>query len=96
MLNFYQLHEKLLNESLDSDDELLDIIQAGYNLDENFWNNFLSMLNNSSGLSQLLDLPTYKISSWRGKITKALEKFKKIRNNEEKNKKNKILRTGDL
>lgn len=67
------------------------IISKGENLDPNFWHNFQLILRNSSEISDLLDVPRYKVISWHEKIKNAInsnEKQKKI------NYKNRVIKTG--
>lgn len=69
------------------------IIEIGYNINNNFWRDFLSLLNSGDGLSDLLDVPKTKISSWHKKIKDGLKEY------EDKkdlflNKKEKIIKTG--
>jgi len=56
------------------DSQALEAIQNGINVDENFWNNFLAVLNNTEALSNLLGVPAIKMNKWRGRIIKYLTK----------------------
>jgi len=79
--------EKYLKEK-----EINNIIETGKNINDNFWHDFLLVLNNSNGLSSLLGVPRSKVLTWSGKIKEALKESKE----KEKNlsKKHKIIKTG--
>ena len=73
------------------EEENKNIIQTGKNVNPNFWDEFILVLNNSEGLAELLGVSKGKVLTWRKKIKDQLSKNKeeiKI------NKKNKIIRTG--
>jgi len=68
-----------------------NIIETGMNINPNFWEDFMLVLNNSSGVSELLGVSKSKVLTWRKKIKDRLsvqEKEIKV------NKKNKIIKTG--
>jgi hypothetical protein len=75
--------------------EKINIIETGYNVSDNFWQNFLFVLNNSKGLSELLDVPSSKISTWKEKINNALKAHENKQKEININYKNKILKTGN-
>jgi hypothetical protein len=79
--------EKYLEEK-----EKHNIIETGKNINENFWDDFLLVLNNSSGLSALLGVPKSKVSTWSKKIKEALKESEEKKTN--LSKKNKIIKTG--
>lgn len=69
------------------------IIEIGLNIDNNFWQNFLSILNHSEGLSDLLNVSKNKVASWRKNISESLKDYE----NQKLiliNKKEKIIKTG--
>lgn len=70
------------------------IIEFGNNISNSFWQDFLSLLNNSDGLSDLLDVPKNKIATWRKKVTEALKECEDNKKECLINKKNKIIKTG--
>lgn len=44
------------------------VIQKGLNIDDYFWENFMLLLEDSEGLSALLNIPELKINGWYDKI----------------------------
>jgi len=74
------------------EDSALTVIRSGNNLDEDFWNNFKLVVNNSDGLSKLLDVPVEKISTWREKIDKAIKKVQELDGDVKLKKNKKILK----
>lgn len=79
--------EKYLKEK-----EKNNVIETGKNINDSFWEDFLLVLNNSSGLSSLLGVPRSKIITWNKKIKEALKENKEKENN--LSKKHKIIKTG--
>lgn len=71
-LTLRQLLEHM-EASQQEDTEAMEAIRIGLNIRENFWDDFLALLNNAEALSELLDVPSYKISGWYAKITMALK-----------------------
>jgi hypothetical protein len=69
-----------------------NIILTGLNVDENFWNNFLLVLNNSSGLSDLLSVSKSKILTWNKKVKDAMKDHENRDQKALRNKK--VIRTG--
>lgn len=76
MTNFNFLLERLSNIK-DNDnykeEKIKDLIQLGKKIDESFWDNFLSILNNTDSFSILFDIPEEKISNIYRKIKKYLK-----------------------
>lgn len=70
------------------------LISKGVKLDVNFWENFKNLLNNSEEFSLLLDIPKSKIITWKKRINDAIQQHNK--ENQEINKKRKIIKTGKL
>jgi metal-dependent hydrolase (beta-lactamase superfamily II) len=79
--------EKYLKEK-----EKNNVIETGKNINDSFWEDFLLVLNNSSGLSSLLGVPRSKIITWNKKIKEALKENKEKETN--LSKKHKIIKTG--
>jgi len=76
----------------------IDAIKHGFNLDENFWKLFLSMLNSPDTLAKLLNVPTHKVTEWHSRITKYLNKFMDSAESdiiEKPKKKKKLIKTSD-
>ena len=74
------------------EDSALTVIRSGNNLDEDFWTNLKLVMNNSEGLSKLLDVPVEKISTWREKIERAMKKVKEQDGETKINKNKKLLK----
>lgn len=93
MSSFQQLFERLESQRSDlSNDKSLDAIRSGMNIKEDFWDDFLMLINNSGALSDLLDIPVTKISSWHEKIKNGLEKVKEA--DGEVREKKELIKTG--
>lgn len=71
-----------------------NIIETGYNISDNFWEDFILILNNNKGLSDLLGVSRSKISTWNKKINEALKDYKNNKKELTVNKKHKIIKTG--
>ncbi len=79
------------------DAQALEAIRNGMNLDENFWQNFISVLNNTEALSNLLGVPAIKMNKWRGRIAKYLTKHLETSGDEyEVKKKRKFVDVSDF
>ena len=75
------------------DESALTAIRSGIGVNETFWSDFIQVLNNSEGLSVLLDVPIDEISTWRKKIENAIDAIE-ARDGELNVKKNKkIMKT---
>ena len=79
MSNFGYLFENMerarKHEQEYIDSQSIEAIQNGINQDENFWANFLSVLNNTEALGSLLNIPPIKMNKWRSRIQKYLNKY---------------------
>jgi hypothetical protein len=79
MSNFAYLFENMDRarrmEKEYTDEQALEAIQNGLNVDENFWQNLLMVLNNTEAFSNLLGIPAIKMNKWRGRIQKYLTKY---------------------
>lgn len=77
----------------------LNLIRSGNNLRKNecgnFWDDFANICGNSDAMSELLEIPKDKISAWTGKINKLRETVNTEDSNKA-NKKNKIIKNGEL
>lgn len=96
-VSFSKLWEHMqenLTES-DEDSKAMDAIRTGIGVREDFWDDFLMVINNSEALSKLLDVPTMTISSWHSAVNDALSKVKASDETPEMKKKGTMLSTGD-
>lgn len=91
------VHRSPLLDSGDSG-EVLTAIRNGIHLRKkeecgNFWDDFISICNNSSALAALLGVKAEQVSSWPMKIKKALDK---VEQDEDLDKKPELVHTGDV
>jgi hypothetical protein len=101
MLSFQKMieimNEDSLLESEDSrnDEKCIAAIRAGLKIDEEFWDEFLRLCNNTEVLSHLFEIPKERMSKWPSRVRKYLELTKKIDGDEQAmNKKAKLISTG--
>lgn len=93
MTSFFKMWENLTANGNDEDAIIMSAIRNGLNVDEDFWDKFIQVTNNSHALGKLLDIKPEKIASWGAKIKRNLDKFKKSNENDGKTKK-KVINTG--
>ena len=92
-MTFLSLWESMsLDDLEDTSDLSLDAIKNGINIREDFWDDFLLLINNSTALAELLDIPETKISSWRNIIKNKLDKVQDL--NSKVDTKSKMIKTG--
>lgn len=95
MISFRQLWENMeASRDETSESKASSAIRTGIGVSEDFWDNFLAVVNNSSGLSELLDVPVTKISSWHHRVREELDKVKKADEVPDTSTKKKMLHTG--
>lgn len=97
MNSFQRLWENMQaakNEETMPDDRAMSAIRTGIGVRDEFWDDFIAVLNNSEDLSELLDIPVTKISSWRSKIQHALNKVRDADSDTEQKKNGKLMKTG--
>ena len=80
--------------SSDVDEGAIAAIKTGLNVNETFWQDFILVLNNSEGLSALLDTPIEKIITWRKNIENAIAVVEEREGKIEFKKNKKLLKTG--
>lgn len=81
--------------SLDNNESAsIRVIKTGLGFDDNFWDDFKSLLNDAEGLSELLDVPKEKITGWGSKIDELIEKAEGDQDKEETEKKSEMIPTG--
>ena len=80
MLSFQKIMEHMdgfrKEQTNKNDKKSAEAIRAGINIREDFWYDFLSLTNNANALGELLKVPPTKISAWRSRIQKYLDKVK--------------------
>jgi len=96
MPSFQKLWENIQasKEKSPQDDRAMTVIRTGIGVRETFWDDFLLVINNSDGLSELLDVPTVKISGWHEKVKQALKKVQQSDSTPEPKDNGKLLKTG--
>lgn len=98
MVSFQKLWENMeaakSGENGNTESKASSAIRTGIGVREEFWDDFLAVLNNSSGLSELLDIPTTKISSWHQRIKEELAKVKESDQNSDGKSNRKMIHTG--
>lgn len=77
------------------DTESMQAIRTGINIRDDFWDDFLQVINNSSALSNLLDVPVSTISGWHAKVKHALEEVQKADAVPDPKKKGELIPTGE-
>lgn len=70
------------------------VIRTGLGVSETFWDDFISVMNNSEGLATLLDVSEEQISTWRPRIEKALAAVKAADDQGDVKKNKKLVKTG--
>ena len=96
-MNFQRLWENMKlgqEKEQPNEDKAMSAIRTGLGLREDFWEDFNLLVNNSDGLSALLDIPVEKISTWRKKVNDVLEKVRDADGNEDVGKNKKLIKTG--
>lgn len=95
----------LMEGNLHHDDNLaIEAIKKGLDLRTNtkegqtFWDDFMRVTGNAKALGNLLGVSEVEVMSWRGKVKKYYDQVRAERQREElnKNKRNKMINTGDL
>lgn len=96
MSSFQKLWETIQasKEKSPQDDRAMSAIRTGIGIRDDFWDDFLLVINNSSGIAELLDVPVIKISGWHDKVKAALEKVQGADQMPEPKDKGKLLKTG--
>jgi hypothetical protein len=79
MSNFGMLFERMESDKRHSKEEekrmAIECIKDGLAIDENFWKNFIMLLNNPENLSKLLGISPVKITNWYSRIQKYLDEY---------------------
>ncbi len=76
---------------LDSGEETpaMQVIRKGLDINENFWSDFMSILGNKEGISDLFGVDPTNVSGWHSSIQKTLDK---VKNKESKS----VISTGSI
>lgn len=92
-MHAYKESSKEIEDSL-----AVDAIRQGFLVDPNFWQNFITLLNNPEALAKLFNVPHHKVTAWYSRIEKYLQKYMEEERDEPGNKiskKRKLVRTSD-
>jgi hypothetical protein len=106
MVDFWKLLQAINEEEggalLDTGEEskAMRVIRTGVGLRSkkecgDFWDDFISICNDSEGLSELLDVPPEKISGWASKVKEAREKMDSADDQGTASKNAKVITTGN-
>jgi hypothetical protein len=97
-MNFLKLWENMNASKEGNQSEInpdaISAIRTGMGVNETFWEDFIQVLNNSEGLSALLDIDIEEIATWRKKIEDVLSVVKEDDGEQDIGKNKKLVRTG--
>ena len=93
-MNFWKLNEALGNYG--DEEDAIQAIRSGLNVDEGFWEDFITVMGNSDALSALLQIPKEKITGWASRIRELVEKVNSMDSESNHKIKKKMLNTGRL
>jgi len=71
MISFAKLLEQM--EGSPVEDEAVEAVRAGINVREGFWDDFINVTSNASGMSELLGVSRDKIAGWGSRIRQVLD-----------------------
>lgn len=107
-ISFAQLWEQIEKDktrhsplmSSGEDDRVMVVVRTGKELHKEnqtpFWDEFVSLCNNSDGLAQLLGVGKEMVATWPSKIQEALEKLEKhAQMSPSEDEKDELMPTGD-
>jgi len=93
-VSFYKFSKILESQE---NTKALDLVRYGNSLRNgecgNFWDDFINLLSNAEGMSELLDIPKEKITAWAGYINAIRKEADSLDSSSDK--KNKIIKNGD-
>ena len=69
-MSFYKLMQKMREENSSNEPKeiptnnqpAIDVLKAGLNIDDSFWDNFINVTSNAEGVAALLDIPKETVS----------------------------------
>lgn len=93
-MSFQKLWEIMENNKIHCENNELKSIRNGIGIKKEFWNDFLLLLNDTESVSDLLDVPLEKVSTWRDKINKAINKVEEEDKTLVAKERKKMLKTG--
>lgn len=92
MVSFQRLWENMQGGA--DGDKPMDAIRTGLNVREDFWDDFLLVLNHSDALAELLQVSPVKISGWHSRVREYLEKVKAADAVPDPKKRGKVIHAG--
>jgi len=95
-MNFQRLWESIelaKEKKQPVENKATSAIRTGIGIDENFWDNFLLLLNNAEGLGELLDVDADVIGTWANKINNARKQVSDSDDQEDVKKNKKLIKT---
>lgn len=77
-------------------DRAVEVVRAGLNIGDDFWDNFIQVIGNPDGVADLLDIPKEKVTGWAPRIQKVIDQVSHHDDESSKEEKSKMLSTGDF
>lgn len=96
-MNFQRLWEQMelgVEKEQPIEDSVASVIRTGAGVSDSFWDDFILVINNSAGLSKLLDVPEDKIGGWAEKIKSAVDAVRRADSESDPGKNSKLVKTG--
>lgn len=93
MTSFQKLWENMRGREEDS--KAMSAIRTGLNTDEEFWDKFLLVINNSDSVAALLDISRDKVAGWHARIRENLAKVREADDVPDPKKRGKLLHAGN-
>lgn len=88
MLSFREFRE-----SKEDDKKALEVVRKGMDIGDRFWDDFLSLCGNASGMSDLLGAPREKVTALGGRIRGMISEIKE--KDSGSSKRDRMIKTGD-
>ena len=107
MFSFWKL-EQIMKEEEEAallgggeDSKAMRVVRTGVGLRNskdcgNFWDDFISVCNDSEGLAELLDVPAEKIGNWSSRVKEMMDKVEGEDDQKGAEKKNTMVPTGEV
>jgi|GEM_PF-6090496 len=93
MFSFRQLLESMQDHTDSIESEATNAIRTGLNIREDFWDDFISLCNNTNAVATLLGVRPEQVGSWGSKIR---EKLDNVKISDVPDNKTKVIDTGNL
>lgn len=89
MLSFREFRES----AEEDDKKAMEVVRKGMDLGDRFWDDFLSLCGNASGMADLLGAPKEKVTALGGRVRGMISEIKK--KDSDSSKRDKMIKTGD-